>query len=82
MQSGYPSLSNYPTNSGGITTRELDLITASLRDEDTLTRLSVYAANLTGDPQLRQELSSIARERLRLFDQCMTMMKQQTGFLH
>lgn len=66
----------------GMTIREFTLLEQVLHNEGLLAKLCAGGANQIHHPGLRQVLSSMARERLQLFDQGMMVMKQQTGFLH
>jgi hypothetical protein len=66
----------------GLTAKELEYLTDSMKNEDLLTKLCVEGAAVSQSPELRQTLSQMAQDRLQSFDYLLGTLQQQSTLAH
>lgn len=76
-----PNLHHDPQALPSITAKELTFLSDSLEHEDMLARFVLRDATQTLEPEFKHMLEQIARERLMQFDQCMTILQVQGGYV-
>ncbi|KIL37835.1 hypothetical protein SD70_30335 [Gordoniibacillus kamchatkensis] len=70
------------TNQSGLTAKELEYLSDSMKNEELLTKLCIQGAGEVQDAQLRQTLTQMAQERLQVFGHLLNTLQQQTTLTH
>lgn len=75
-------MQNPSMNSRGMTAKEFEYMSDSIKNEELLTKLCLQGATESQNPQLRQTLAQMAQDRLQTFNQLLNSLQQQTTLTH